>query len=114
LNVLKYFYLKQDVKVPTYLHGKIPELVKVEALKPYPAGPCYLLNVDKLLRESKSPNNTYNYIELASMRNIFDYSLRGINHLPKIMVPEYLQGLIEVNPLLEDREDNIYFKYEQE
>ena len=54
------------------------------------------------------------YLELASKRNIFDYSIRGVKHLPVVLAEEYQLEWIEINPLLSIEKNNIYFKYEQE
>ena len=48
------------------------------------------------------------------MRNKFDYIIRGVKHLPLAMVPDYLLSWVEINPMLEVKNENIYFKYEQE
>jgi len=114
INVLQYFYLKQkldkSVFVQTY---KIPYKVKREITKAYPRGPCFMLNLDKVLQEATNPNYLYIYLELASKRNLFDYKMRGINYLPMHFVPEYLLGLVETNPMLEVKDEKLYFKYEQ-
>lgn len=113
-DVLNYFYLKNNLKPPSFIGKKPTKKVIQESKKSYPLGNCYLINVKKLLIEADSPNHIYNYLDLASMRNVFDYSIRGINSLPSIIVPQYLRGWIEVNPYLEERNHNIYFKFEQE
>lgn len=110
MNVLEYFYLKQELKVPSHL--KKFRKVKYEAAKPYPKGPCFILNLDDLLEDNNDLNHIYTYLELASKRNVFDYLMRGVDYLPLALVPEYLLGLIETNPLLEVYNGNVYFKYE--
>lgn len=113
-KVLKYFFLKQKLNIPPYLVKNVPLIVSKEAQKPYPKGPCFLIYPNRILTEAKTPNNLYMYLELASMRNTFDYSIRGIRYLPLIMVPEYLKGCLEVNPYLKVENDKVYFIYEQE
>ncbi len=54
------------------------------------------------------------YLELASKRNIFDYHIRGATFLPELLVPEYLREWVDRNPMLDKKDSNIYFKYEQE
>lgn len=113
-KVLQYFFLKRDKKIPPYLNQNVPLVVKEEAMKPYPKGPCFLLCPDEILDNATSPNSLYMYIELASMRNAFDYCIRGVKYLPLAVVPEYLKGIIEVNPYLTIENEKVYFKYEQE
>lgn len=113
-SVLEYFYLKQNLKVPPFLVRKIPEKVKLEAKKAYPSGSCFILNINKALLETTDPNYLYMYLELASQRNKFDYVIRGWKHLPLILVNDYLLNWVHLNPMLEIKNDNIYFKYEQE
>ena len=114
VKVLQYFYLIQKVD-SIFLKIYRPEnLVKKEAEKGYYRGPCFILNIDKALKWASSSNDLYIYLELASKRNIFDYKARGIVYLPIALIPEYLMGLVETNPMLEIKEDKLYFKYEQE
>jgi hypothetical protein len=113
-SVLEYFFLKQKLKVPSYLHRKIPQKVIKAVLKPYPKGPCFLINPNEVLLGASAPNDLYIYLELASMRNIFDYCIRGIRYLPLVLVPEYLKNWVLISPLLEVKDDKVYFKYEQE
>jgi hypothetical protein len=113
-SVLEYFYLKQDIPLPNFLSRKVPEKVRKAAALPYDDGPCFVINLNKVLKGAESPSHLYTYLELASKRNIFDYKIRGIRYLPIILVPEYLHKWVEVNPLLKIENNNIYFKYEQE
>lgn len=113
-SVLEYFYLKQSIPIPPYLNRKIPEKVKKEALKPYPSGSCYLININEALLNAKNGNDLYVYLELASKRHLFDYLMRGVPYLHISLVPEYLLGWIDNNPLLEIENNKVYFKYEQE
>jgi len=112
-DVMNYFFLKHNHKCP-YSDWKIKSKVKKEVEKPYPKGPCFLINSDPLFTNKHSLNDIYLYIELASKRNLFDYQMRGVKSLPLILVPEYLKGIIETNPLITVKNGNIYFKYEQE
>lgn len=113
-SVLEYFYLKQGIDVPPFLRKKIPKGVKLAAKEPYSKGACFIIEVDKALKEATDPSYLYVYLELASMRNKFDYIIRGVKHLPLAMVPDYLLSWVEINPMLEVKNENIYFKYEQE
>lgn len=113
-SVLEYFYLQQEIEIPPFLYRKIPLNVRKQAMYPYIKGPCYLINIDLALQNAIDGLNLYNYIELASKRNVFDYNIRGILYLPTVLAEEYHLSLAEVNPMLEIREDKIYFKYEQE
>jgi hypothetical protein len=113
-SVLEYFFLIRDLKVPAYLHRKIPKLVKQKAMEGLIAGPCFLINPDAALTGAVAPNDLYMYLELASKRNIFDYTIRKVKHLPLVLVEEYQLQWIEINPMMEIKNNNIYFKYEQE
>jgi hypothetical protein len=114
ISVLQYFYLKQNINSVFMRMRYVPNKVKAEAAKEYFKGPCFLVNIDDALKHASSPNHLYIYLELASKRNIFDYQMRGILYLPMAMVPECLMALVETNPMLEVKDDKLYFKYEQE
>ena len=113
-NVLEYFFLKQEIFPPCYLNRKISKVVKLAAQKPYIPGPCFILNIDAVLKGAVAPNDLYMYLELASKRNIFDYLVRGMLHLPLAMVEDYEKEWIEINPLITIEENKVFFKYEQE
>ena len=113
-KVLQYFYAKQKIKNMTYISRlPVPKIVKIEVDKAYPQGPCFVINIDAALKNASSPNDLYIYLELASKRNLFDYKMRGVTYLPLHFVSEYLMGLVETNPMLEVKDEKIYFKYEQ-
>ena len=111
-SVLQYFYAKRGIEPKFYLGNKKQTILK-EAVKPWPTGYCYLINIDKVLEEATDPNYLYYYLELASKRDLFSYQIRGIRYLPIQFVPEYLMGLVETNPMLEVKDEKVYFKYEQ-
>ena len=111
-RVIQYFYHKRGIKSQFYL-GEIKQEVIQEANKPWPTGYCYLINLDEALRMAQDPNYLYYYLELASKRDLFSYKIRGITYLPIQFVPEYLMGLVETNPMLEVKDEKLYFKYEQ-
>lgn len=83
-------------------------------MEPTIKGPCFLINIDAALNNAEYPNEIYNYIELASKRNVFDYHIRGVLYLPTVLAEEYHLSLAETNSMLEVKDDKIYFKYEQE
>ena len=113
-SVLQYFYIKQGIPIPSHLkHGRLKKVMLVVNL-PYPKGDCYLLNPNDLLDSASNPNDIYLYLELASKRNVFDYQMRKVKHLPLVMAEEYQLQWIELNPLLTIQNENIYFKFEQE
>ena len=111
-KVIEYFYIKRNIKSQFYIPYK-HRSVLAETTKPWPEGDCYILNLDEALKMASDPNYLYNYLELASKRNLFDYKARGITYLPIQFVPEYLMGLVETNPMLEVKDEKLYFKYEQ-
>lgn len=114
ISVLEYFYLKQIIPLPKFMSREPYKIVKMAAMQVYPIGSCFILNINEVLKKTNSPNDLYMYLELASKRNVFDYNIRGILHLPIILVEEYKLEWVERNPLLTIENDNIYFKYEQE
>lgn len=111
-RVIQYFYCKRGIKSQFYLGETKYDVIR-EASKPWPQGDCYIINLDEVLRMAQDPNYLYYYLELASKRSLFDYKMRGISYLPVQFVPEYLMGLVDTNPMLEVKDDKIYFKYEQ-
>ena len=113
-SVLEYFYLKRDIEIPPFLYRKVPLKVRKLAMEPTIKGPCFLINIDAALSNAEYPNEIYNYIELASKRNVFDYHIRGVLYLPTVLAEEYHLSLAETNSMLEVKDDKIYFKYEQE
>lgn len=113
-SVLEYFFLKEGLFPPCYLHRVTPKNVQLAARQPYEEGPCFILNIDGVLNGAKAPNDLYLYLELASKRSIFDYFVRGTTHLPLALVEEYQLEWVNINPLLTIEKDKVYFKYEQE
>lgn len=111
-NVIQYFYYKRNIKPQFYLGQPKQEVIK-STVEPWITGECYLINVDEALRMAQDPQYLYYYLELASKRSLFDYKMRGVNYLPVQFVPEYLMGLVDINPMLEVKDEKIYFKYEQ-
>lgn len=113
-EVLQYFYANRQLKIPTFLGRRSPKPIRLGELNYY-KGPCFLINPDDLLNDAKSIHDLYDYIELASRRNIFDYNIRRSIHLPKYLMPEmYDEARIINNPYLSVDDTNVYFKYEQE
>lgn len=113
-SVLEYFFLNQNLKIPPYLNRKIPERVKKAATGHYESGPCFLVNPNIALQSATDPAYLYNYLELASLRSMFDYKIRGVRTLPEVLIPTYLVEWVKLNPMLEVKNGNVYFKYEQE
>jgi len=113
-SVLEYFFLKEEIKLPSYLNRKIPEKVIRAVAQPYIPGTCFLLDLPTVLVEAKTPNDLYLYLELASKRNIFDYNIRKMTYLSLILVEEYQLDWVSINPLMTIENDKVYFKYEQE
>ena len=115
-NVLTYFYEKHKIKSPIHLMWETPYIVKLEAAKPYPPGDNFLINIKEALQNASSGEDLYEYLELASKRNIFDYRMRKMDFLQSYMVPEYMLERARRNPMLEFKADEniIVFKYEQE
>ena len=113
-SVLEYFFLKQEILPPCYLHRKIPRKVVEYAKLPYPKGACFVKNINDVLMFAKTPQDLYLYLELASKRNVFDYHVRGVLHLPLPLVEEYLIQWVELNPLLKIENEKVYYKYEEQ
>ena len=112
-DVLQFLYIKQDIKLPSFIDKKVPIVIKRAAKQPYPTGECFLVNLNDALINASSPQDLYVYLELASKRNVFDYLVRKVSYLPDYLVPEYLIEWVNNNPMLEVKNGNIYFKYEQ-
>jgi hypothetical protein len=112
-SVLEYFFIKESIK-PPFSNRVIPKKVIQAARQPYIGGTCFIINLKEVLNGADSPNDLYMYLELASKRNVFDYHIRGMKHLPLALVEEYQIEWIEINPLMKIENNNIYFLYEQE
>lgn len=113
-SVLEYFHLIRGIQVPSYLNRKVSKEVSRIAAQPLETGPCFVIDIDTALREAQAPMELYTYIELASKRNVFDYQVRGITHLPLVFAEEYQIVWIERNPMMKIENNCIYFRYEQE
>lgn len=113
-SVLEYFFLREEILPPCYLHREVPKKVVMAAAQPYTKGPCFIRNIKGVLNGATAPNDLYMYLELASKRNTFDYSVRGMLYLPLVLAEEHQIEWIKINPLLTIERNKIYFKYEQE
>jgi hypothetical protein len=102
-------YIKKKDYIPSVPPGQYKTLVRTK-LHP---GDSYIINPKRLLENetNASINQVYEYIVLASCRNLFDYQVRGIYTLPGIFA-----GFLKINPehnrLLTVKDDQVHFIYE--
>ena len=82
---------------------------KIKELLSYNDRYSFLLDARSLLYNCNYYKHTYNYIELASLRSLFDYNIRGIDYLHKWRVPK---NYSLDNPLLTVDNGKIYFLYD--
>lgn len=113
-NVVAYFFLKENVKVPADIKKGITTKVVAEAHKPYPKGPCFILNLKELLESNSRAIDIYNYLEIASLRNGFDYKVRHTTTVPLALLEEYHLQYVDSHPLIEVENETIYLKYEEQ
>ena len=108
INILHYFCYKQNMRFPQYLPREFSRAVFKEAMKPTPNGYSFICYLESLLinRDNANISEIYEYIDLASMRILFDYKVRSVTTL-------YYPKASEVdNKLLTIENNIIYFKYE--
>ena len=106
-DVVAYFYYKAGLSSPID-SKKAQRLVNTKI-----NGDCFILNLKDLLAENNNIINIYNYLNLASRRNIFDYKMRNVRYLHVCFITENEKKWVEYNPLLKLVDDKIYFIYEQ-
>lgn len=75
----------------------------------------YIINPHKLLENSLRGSDTelYIYLDLASKRNIYDYKYMKKSTLKSYYATEYDVNKLHMNTLLEIKNDEIKFKYEE-
>lgn len=106
-EVLKYFYFRTHVYPPAYL-GTLSKKEKIDITK-FNEGHSFLLRPEPLLLKHSSVIDMYEYIQIASLRNLFDYKLRGIDWVYNWQVPA---GVNLDNPLITIADEKIYLKYD--
>jgi len=109
IKVLQYFCLNQHIYVPNYLPRNFEQKIYKVAKHPLPIGYSYIIDIESLLlnREDASISEIYEYIDLASARSLFDYTVRNIKTLPVVFADNEI-----TNRLLTIDNNQIYFKYE--
>lgn len=109
-----YFYLREDLKIPKFLIVKLHKKLVEFSKEKYPEGNSFIINIQDLLLNVNNALDLYIYLQLASKRSIFDYNIRGITYLPKELLEEYEYTWAIDSPLIDVKDNNVYFKYEQE
>lgn len=114
-KILQYFFLKRGFDIPLHL-GIITRTLRTKAKLPIPKGNSFLINLDGFLEgaEFNLTTDMINYLNLASMRSLFDYKIRGITYLPLAFVETGELDIAKNNPMLNIIDDNIFFYYEEQ
>ena len=75
-------------------------------------GDSFLLNPRPLFTTAGLvQQDVYDYIEVASLRNYFDYKMRGDKNAYVWQIPKYI--LLNHNPLINIEKEMVILKYEQ-
>jgi hypothetical protein len=113
IKVLQFFCIATLKYMPRYLEKNLSiNLYKRAKDRGLPKGNSYIINIEPLLvnNSNYSTQEIFNYIELASMRSLFEYNLKGIRTLPVM----FGKGKEKLNRLITVHNEQIYFKYEME
>lgn len=106
LEVLRHKYYK------TLPQGKLLYLSdKIDKV----AGISFILNPEAILKD-RITDISYiaQYIQLAARRDYTLYNMYSVTYLPLSYFPEIDISKIKHNPLLVVKDNNIYFKYEEQ
>lgn len=106
-EVLKYFYFRTSIKPPAHI-GALTK-AEINSITKFTSGFSYLINPEVLLINHSSVTDMYDYIHIASLRNLFDYKVRGVTWLCTWQLPK---GMNLDNPLMTVEDDKIHLKYE--
>lgn len=77
--------------------------------------PSFIINPEKLIAARRLFSSEYisSYIILAGRRNYWDYYSKGWTFLDMNLYPEIKTNRLSLNPLLDFRDNRIYFRYEE-
>ena len=111
-EVLKYFYYVSGLTTPAHV-GRLQKKDKEIITQLYGASDnfSFLLNPRPLLLKHSNVTDMYTYIQIASLRNLFDYKIRNVDWVYQWQLPK---GINLDNSLLIVRKDRIYLKYDSE
>ena len=115
VSILQYFCFKEKVWLPNYLpknyDSKVYHYAKYSL---YPEGDSFILNIVPLLKNEEGYflDDLYTYIKLASWRSYFEYKVRNETGLPAYYAKASRTDFKQ-NPILEEKDGYIQFKYEQ-
>lgn len=112
--VIVYMSITRGVKIKYLPQGILPNKLRRKAKnRGLPIGDSFILNIDPLLNNSGSYtiNEIFNYIELASRRSLFEYSVQKIKTLPLALALDSKYDATK-NRLLTIDNAVINFKYE--
>lgn len=82
--------------------------------KYWKAGDSFLVNAEGILSCSKTYTDIFMYIYLASKRSIFDYKVRGITFLDRLILSDTDKAFTDRTDLITTVENRLYFLYEQD
>lgn len=106
-EVLKYFYFRIHMYPPVHI-GNISKKEKKDITQ-FNKGVSFLINPEPLLLKHSSVTDMYEYIQIASLRSLFDYKLRGIDWVYKWQITDPINL---DNPLITIADEKIYLKYD--
>jgi len=107
-QVLKYFYFRAHINMPTFL-GKNLTKKEVRCVTRFNTGFSFLINPIPLLLDNSSVTDMYEYIQIASLRSLFDYKIRGVDWVYEWQLPKEINLN---NPLITMKQGRIYLKYD--
>lgn len=106
-EVLKYFYFRTHMYPPAHL-GTLSKK-EIRDITEFNKGKSFLIKPEPLLLQHSSVTDMYEYIQIASLRNLFDYRLRGIDWVYIWQIPP---SVSLNNPLITIADEKIYLKYD--
>ena len=109
-EVLKYFYYVSGLTTPAHV-GRIQKKDREKIIQLYKASDNYsfIVNPIPLLLKHSNVTDMYNYIQIASLRNLFDYKVRNVDWVYTWQLPK---GVNLSSNLLIVTKDKVYLKYD--
>jgi len=80
-----------------------------------PPNDSYIVDIGKIIRNelNATDDEIYIYLDLASMRNFYEYRYEANNKLNTKFVDTYDIEKLKMNTLLEIKDNEIIFRYEE-
>jgi hypothetical protein len=109
-EVLKYFYYASMITVPAHI-GKLnkADRIKLKQLCKDSTNYSFLINPQPLLLNHSNVTEMYNYIHIASLRSLFDYTVRKVDWVELWQIPNTVSLDSE---LLIVKNNKVYLKYD--